>query len=114
MSNTPQKLQVFLTLLNIQAVPYDVHERNTIGYLVAFESRRRFAAASLRAAAAALPSKQTLSCFHIVFMECLPHSCQSQYGGQEMWESKTSSSAITYELLLSIMAILVLEILREG
>ena len=100
MSNTPNKSQVFLTLLNIQAVPYGVHERNTIGYLVAFESRRAAAivvaaAASPRATTAALPSKQTLSCFHIVFMECLPHSCQSQYGGQEMWESKTSSSAIT-------------------
>ena len=50
MSNTPQKLQVFLTLLNIQAVPYGVHERNTIGYLVAFESRR---AAAIAVAAAA-------------------------------------------------------------
>ena len=99
MSCTQNKSQVFLTLLNIQAVPYGVHERNTIGYLVAFESRRAaaiaVAAASPRAAAAASPSKQTFSCFHIVFMECLPHSCQSQYGGQEMWESKTSSSTIT-------------------
>ena len=35
-----------MTLLNIQAVPYGVHERNTIGYLVAFESRRAAAIAA--------------------------------------------------------------------
>ena len=52
MSITQNKSQVFLTILNIQAVPYGVHERNTIGYLVAFESRRAAAAAPRRRLAA--------------------------------------------------------------
>ena len=51
MSNTPNKLQVLFTILNVQAVLYGVHERNTIRYLVAFESRR----AAAIAVAAALP-----------------------------------------------------------
>ena len=80
MSNTPNKSQVFLTLLNIQAVPYGVHERNTIGYLVAFESRR---AAAIVVAAASLAARLCRSfaveadfellsyCFHGMFAALL-------------------------------------------
>ena len=72
--NTSNKVQVFLTILHIQAVPYGVHERNTIGYLVAFESRRA-AADSPRAAAAAFAVEadfELLSyCFHGMFAALL-------------------------------------------
>ena len=81
MSNTPNKLQVLFTILNVQAVLYGVHERNTIGYLVAFESRR--AAAIVVAAAACLAARHCRSfaveadfellsyCFHGMFAALL-------------------------------------------
>ena len=103
MSNTSNKLQVCIfdiieypssTIRCARAEYYRI-SRSIWKPPRSCHSCRRRRAASPRAYAAALPSKQTLSCFHIVFMECLPHSCQSQYGGQEMWESKTSSSTIT-------------------
>ena len=70
MSNTPNKSQVFLTLLNIQAVPYGVHERNTIGYLVAFESRR-LAARRCRSFAVEADFELLSYCFHGMFAALL-------------------------------------------
>ena len=80
MSNTPNKLQVLFTILNVQAVLYGVHERNTIRYLVAFESRR---AAAIAVAAALPPPRRCRSfsveadfellsyCFHGMFAALL-------------------------------------------
>ena len=62
-----------MTRLNLHAVQYSVHEKNTIGYLVAFESRRAGGGAILwRACNTVEADFKLLSyCFHGMFAALL-------------------------------------------